>query len=184
MILLRAMLWSAWPIMVLYAFDVWDPRTIAILLVVVHVARHHALLKSFAGSVSRLECGAFACALMLCIAVVVANDEMLLRLYPVAVNAGMLLVFGASLVHPPSIIERIALIREPELSTEGKRYTRAVTQAWCFFFLVNGAIASWTALAGSRELWALYNGLIAYLLMGALFGAELLCRRYWRTRQA
>ena len=44
------------------------------------------------------------------------------------------------------------------------------------FFIVNGAIALWTALAASDATWALYNGLIAYGLMGAMFAGEWLLR--------
>ena len=57
------------------------------------------------------------------------------------------------------------------------RYTRRVTLAWCAFFVVNGAIAAWTAVYSSREAWVLYNGVIAYLAMGTLFAGERLLRR-------
>jgi uncharacterized membrane protein len=75
------------------------------------------------------------------------------------------------------MIERFARLSEPELSPAGVRYTRHVTQVWCAFFVVNGAIAAYTAAFASREAWALYNGLIAYVLMGVLFGGERLVRR-------
>lgn len=44
------------------------------------------------------------------------------------------------------------------------------------FFLVNGAIALFTALYSSDKIWALYNGLISYGLMGMLFVGEWLVR--------
>ena len=49
--------------------------------------------------------------------------------------------------------------------------------AWIGFFLVNGTIAVWTVVWGTIDQWALYNGLIAYLLIGAMFAGELLVRR-------
>jgi uncharacterized membrane protein len=49
------------------------------------------------------------------------------------------------------------------------------------FLLCNGAIALYTALVSSREVWALYNGLIAYGLMGAMFAGEWLVRRWVRS---
>jgi uncharacterized membrane protein len=52
-----------------------------------------------------------------------------------------------------------------------------VTFAWCAFFIGNGAIALYTAMFASFASWTLYNGLIAYLLIGAMFGGELLTRR-------
>jgi uncharacterized membrane protein len=95
-----------------------------------------------------------------------------LKLYPVLVNATLLGAFGYSLVYPPSMIERLARIREPELPAPAIAYTRQVTQVWCVFFSVNGTIALWTALWASAAVWSLYNGVIAYLLMGLLFVGE------------
>lgn len=103
--------------------------------------------------------------------------------YPVIVNAALLVVFAYSLVSPPTVVERIARIREPELPPEGVRYTRRVTLAWVVFFAVNGAIALYTALFASLETWTLYNGVIAYVAMGAMFGGELLLRLRTRTKK-
>ena len=49
------------------------------------------------------------------------------------------------------------------------------------FFILNGSIAAWSALFASREVWAIYNGGVAYLLMGALFAGEWLFRRHVRS---
>ena len=97
--------------------------------------------------------------------------------YPVLVNAVMLLLFSASLVYPPTVVERIARLRDRDLPAEAVPYLRRVTIAWCVFFVGNGALALYTAARASFETWALYNGLIAYVLIGAMFGAELLTRR-------
>jgi uncharacterized membrane protein len=105
-----------------------------------------------------------------------SNELSTLRLYPVLVNALMLLIFGWSLCSPPSLIERMARIQHPNLPPEGVIYTRRVTQVWCVFFIINGAVAMATALWASLEVWSLYNGLIAYVLMGLLFAAEYLVR--------
>ena len=75
------------------------------------------------------------------------------------------------------MIERVARLREPALPTAAVSYTRKVTIAWCVFFLLNGAIALYTALWASLEAWTLYNGFIAYLLIGLMFGVEWLIRR-------
>lgn len=105
------------------------------------------------------------------------SDELItLRFYPVFANAAVLLLFSWSLYSPPSLIERIARIQHSDLPPEGVVYTRRVTQVWCLFFIINGAIALVTALWGSFEIWSLYNGLIAYLLMGILFAGEYIIR--------
>jgi uncharacterized membrane protein len=96
--------------------------------------------------------------------------------YPVLVNFAMLLVFGASLVSQPTIVERIARSWDPDLPQGATPYLRRVTLAWSVFFLANGAVALYTAALASFETWALYNGLIAYLLIGAMFAGELLLR--------
>ncbi|MGJ4749149.1 hypothetical protein ACQV5M_22485, partial [Leptospira sp. SA-E8] len=109
-----------------------------------------------------------------------------LKLYPVLVNAVLLAVFAWSLRHPPAVIERLARLAEPALPPSGVAYTRGLTRVWCGFFIVNGLLALVTALwprqAGGDEIWALYNGLIAYLLMGLLFAGEWLLRPHLRRR--
>ena len=105
------------------------------------------------------------------------NELLTVRFYPAIINAAMLLLFSWSLLSPPSLIERLARIQHPDLPPEGIVYTRRVTQIWCVFFTVNGSIAFATALWSSFELWSLYNGLIAYLLMGILLGGEYIVRK-------
>ena len=61
-------------------------------------------------------------------------------------------------------------------------YCRRVTALWCAFLVANAGVIVWLALAGTRELWALYTGVVAYLLMGALFAAEFVYR-HWRFRR-
>lgn len=111
-----------------------------------------------------------------------SNQLLPLKLYPFLMNVLTLGVFGYSLFYPPSIVERIARITEPDLPPEAIGYTRRVTQVWCIFFIANGAIALYTALWASQEVWSLYNGLIAYLLMGVMFGGEYLIRLRFRRR--
>lgn len=96
--------------------------------------------------------------------------------YPVLVSAMGLLAFASSLFQPQTLIERLARRVEPNLPPEGVRYTRRVTLAWCAFFVINGGIALWTTTR-PMSVWTLYNGLISYLAMGAMFGGEWLIRR-------
>ncbi len=109
----------------------------------------------------------------------VFKNHGLLQFYPVAVNLCMLCVFSFSLKQPQSIIERLARLHEPDLPPSGVRYTRQVTKVWCVFFTLNASIAFYTCFLPVK-LWALYNGLISYLLIGALFGAEWLVRQWVR----
>ncbi|MEW5248600.1 COG4648 family protein [Microbulbifer sp. 2201CG32-9] len=105
------------------------------------------------------------------------NDAAALLWYPVLCNVALLAVFAWSLQQPQTIVERLARLRQPELSAGGVAYTRRVTKVWCAFFVANGVVATGTVLRGDMQLWALYNGLISYALMGLLLAGEWLVRR-------
>lgn len=109
--------------------------------------------------------------------ILLSNSALGLKLYPLIMNLSLFVMFAWSLRHPPTVIERLARLQYRDFPDDAVRYTRRVTQLWCAFFVVNGTISLATAVWGSDELWALYNGLIAYVLMGFLFAAE------WVVRQ-
>jgi uncharacterized membrane protein len=113
----------------------------------------------------------------------VGDSTLAMRSYPVMINVTLACVFGWSLLNPPTLIERLARLQEPELPPSGVAYTRKVTQVWLIFFLINGSIAAYTAYLGSHEQWALYNGVISYILMGCLFGGEWIVRQFARKRE-
>jgi len=105
-----------------------------------------------------------------------------LRFYPVLVNGAFLTVFVYSLIVPPSTIEQLARLQDPNLPSAAIAYTRRVTQVWSVFFALNGAIALYTALFSSMAQWSFYNGFLAYLLMGVLFAGEYCTRSYFKRR--
>ena len=105
------------------------------------------------------------------------DAELAVRLYPVFMGTAMFTIFAHSLYSPPSMIERFARIAEPDLPPEGVVYTRKVTIAWCVFLLLNLSVALYTAIYTSLEVWALYNGVVAYVLMGVMFAGEFVIRR-------
>jgi uncharacterized membrane protein len=113
---------------------------------------------------------------LLGLAALLRQSSLSLLYYPVLVNLMFFLIFAASLKQKQSLIERLARRLDPDLPTSGVRYTRRVTQAWCLFFVLNGAIAWWSVGAG-EAVWALYNGCIAYVLIGLMFAGEWLIRR-------
>ncbi len=171
----RAATALAWLATLLYPLAVWfglahlDARWVAGLLAVV------ALLRALAAR-EALWWVAAAGAAALAIVAALANHGLPLKLYPVLVNGVMLAVFASSLAHPPPVIERLARLRHPDLPDSARPYLRRVTLAWCLFFIANGAVALWTALAASDATWALYNGGLAYILIGAMFLGERLLR--------
>lgn len=110
------------------------------------------------------------------------GDALALKLYPVLVNIVLLVVFGWSLWSPPSVVERLARLQHPDLPGEAVAYTGRVTAVWCIFFVVNGSVATYTALYSNDATWALYNGLWAYVAMGALMAGEWLVRQRVKRR--
>lgn len=160
-----------YPVAVYVGIHYFDPRMIAIMLIIVVIIR---LAVSFSEKHwSRLL---WIVALLYCGFAVWRNDIVTLRYYPVLVNGMMLMIFSWSLLFPPTVVERLARIKHPDLPLDGVRYTRRVTLVWCIFFIINGSMALSTALWGSFEIWSLYNGLIAYGLMGSLMAGEYLVR--------
>jgi acyl-coenzyme A synthetase/AMP-(fatty) acid ligase/uncharacterized membrane protein/3-hydroxymyristoyl/3-hydroxydecanoyl-(acyl carrier protein) dehydratase len=112
------------------------------------------------------------------------NEFLVLKLYPVLISVLLLGAFGSTLAAPPSMIFRFALVLDRRNKIRGSlgekhiaAYCKKVTVVWCVFFALNGGAAALTALGGSRVLWTVYNGGISYILIGILFGGELLIRR-------
>jgi len=97
---------------------------------------------------------------------------------PIAINTLMLSAFGSTLrrgVTP--MVERFARLQVPDLDEEQRAWCRLWTRLWCAFFAVNGAVAGLLAVFAPLDWWAFYNGLLAYLLVGAMFAAEWTLRR-------
>ena len=163
-----------YPLAIYFSLGTIEPRWIALILLSVAVLRALTSPEKF----WRYAAGA---ALLLALLSMVLNHATPLKLYPVIVSLTLLSVFAISLWHPPSVIERLARVQDPKLPQEAIGYTRKVTIVWCIFFLINGSIALFTALYASDKVWALYNGLISYCLMGILFAAEWLIRPKYKS---
>ena len=122
---------------------------------------------------------------LIIVLILVTENAGLAKLYPVIVNIMLLLFFGLSIFWPPTVIWRLATMKEKDLETSPDRelaeaYCRKVTIVWCVFFIMNSMISLATSLWASDGIWTLYNGLISYILMGMLFGGEILLRRKLR----
>ena len=138
--------------------------------------------KPFFSSVLFLSAGLFC---------FITGKEFFLKIYSVVINLTMLFVFGSTLFMPPNIIFRFATMSDKSIkgsSFEQKvyRYCHKVTLIWCGFFILNGSAAALTTFAdkifglspeAARKVWAVYNGGISYVLMGALFVIEFIVRK-------
>jgi uncharacterized membrane protein len=170
-----------YPLVAVVLLRKFGPTTAVVLVIVLLVAR---LAVPVLRGVPLLLTAALV-PVIAAMGVVALFDQVLsIRLYPVFMNMAMLVTFGSTLLHPPSMAERFARVLEPDLPQEGVRYTRTVTKVWTGFFCLNGTIALATALQPGWNAWVLYNGFIAYLAAGLLFMGEYLIRQRVRRRGA
>ena len=112
-------------------------------------------------------------------AAIALDDRTLLLLLPMLVSLYLLATFSWSLRRGPSMVERFARMAEDDLPPFTFSYCRRVTWVWCGFMLGNSIAVVVLALSAPLEWWALYTGLIFYLLMGALIGGEFCFRKWW-----
>lgn len=169
-----------YPVLMYVTLRSYSPRLIAILIGGV------ALLSAFSkdkGQHTYQLTIPIVAIMMICLVSVIMNQPAVMLYLPSLISANFLVSFGYTLLRPPSMVEVFARrMTDMVLVEEQLHYCRQVTLIWTLFFAVNGAVAIFTACCTSLEMWSLYNGLIAYGVMGLLFLTEL-CYRYWRFRR-
>ena len=106
-----------------------------------------------------------------------ANQEYLLRFYPAIANGAVACLFLVSLIFPPCVVLRIARTMEPDLPPEGVQYCVRVNVFWGVFMTVLMLVSLYTVFYGSDKIWAIYNGLVNYLLIGFVMVCEFFLRR-------
>lgn len=107
----------------------------------------------------------------------VFDDRRFVFALPVLINLALLVQFAGSLRGTP-LVERFARMQQPTLSAAQVAYCRRVTQVWCVFFVFNGLTSALLARFAALSVWSLYNGLVAYLLMGLLGATEYVIRKF------
>lgn len=110
------------------------------------------------------------------------QDDRWLILHPVFLNVALMSLFGLSLLRGLPMIERIARWRGMPVGEHNIRYLRGLTCVWAVFFAVCSGISLATVWHGNRALWALWNGALVYVSIGALTIGELLYRRRFKAR--
>ena len=97
------------------------------------------------------------------------------KFYPVCANLTVFLVFFCSLFTKETVIQKFAKMVDGELSENALKYTRNLTYIWCLLTFFNFVVSLITVFL-SEEIWALFNGLISYILIGTLFFVEYVIR--------
>jgi uncharacterized membrane protein len=169
----------AYPFLVYYGIARLSPWVLiavalALLLVRIALTRRGSVLDAWLAPLVVGGAGLAVLALL--------NPPAAVKAYPVMMSLAAASAFGMSLRRPPSLIERFARLREPDLPPAGVAYTRKLTMVWTVVLLANAAVAAGLGIWGSLAVWTLWNGLLAYLVMGTLFAGELVYRHFVRLR--
>jgi len=117
--------------------------------------------------------------------VVLASLDMDLgtKAYPVLLSLAAAYVFAQSLLSPPSLIERMARVRRATVSEGLRIYCRNLTAIWAVWLVLNAVIAAALAVQGSDRAWALWTGVLSYVLSGFLLVGEMGVRRVILRKQ-
>lgn len=180
--MLQTLLTIAYPGLAYLALQVASPRAVGLGILALIGLRLALAAPSQLAAYARIAIPVGAVFLATSLAALVWNDPLVLLLPPVLVNLALLCAFGLSFLQRETLVETIARAQAGSLSAEEHAYCRRLTAVWCAFFVANGALAAELAVAGTREAWALYTGVISYAGMGLLFAAEFLYR-HWRFRR-
>lgn len=106
-----------------------------------------------------------------------------LFLPPVAINLGLMLLFGAGLrAGAQPLVERLMRVEYgTSLPAPLARYARQLTVLWTGFFAAMAAVLVALAAYAPLPVWSLFANVINYLLVALLFALQY-AYRYWRFR--
>jgi uncharacterized membrane protein len=100
------------------------------------------------------------------------------KLIPTLFQLLLMYFFGKTLFHGPPLIERFVRLEFSELPAGIVKYCWQLTVLWTGFFAFNAVMCSTLALWGSPSWWAIYSGVIIFLLTGLLMVGEYIFRHY------
>lgn len=98
------------------------------------------------------------------------------RLVPAFVHLSLAALFAHTLLHPPSLCERLVRLQFPEFKPGIAEYLRQLTGIWTAFFALNVVVCSLLPVFADERIWELYTGVVVYLLMALLAIGEFLYR--------
>jgi len=175
--ILQGVLFVAYPAAVYFGLSRLSTRGVGLLLLALLLPGVLRNLWQRRGQLKALVSLPVAVGLLIGLAVAF-DDERFMLAYPVLVNLVLLQQFAWTLRGPTSMVERFARLQVDDLSDGEITYCRRVTAAWSVFFVINATASALVALLGTRAAWALYTGLLSYLILGALFAVEFTLRKY------
>ena len=175
---LQGIFFLGYPLIVYFAYTRLETRALAFLLFALYGISVAIRFRGSAAEIMLLLRQHIGLAILIVIALATGNSTVLLFM-PVIVSGYLLWTFSASLRDGMPMIERFARIVEEDLPDFTIPYCRKVTIVWCVFLAANSLCVLVLALTASIEWWALYSGLISYLLIGAIFIGEFVVHKIW-----
>ena len=175
---LQGLFFLGYPLIVYFAYTRLETRALAFLLLALYGISVAIRFRGSAAEIRLLLRQHIGLAILIGIALATGNSTVLLFM-PVVVSGYLLWTFSASLRDGMPMIERFARIVEDDLPDFTIPYCRKVTIVWCVFLAANALCVLVLALTAPIEWWALYSGLISYLLVGAIFIGEFVVHKIW-----
>lgn len=104
----------------------------------------------------------------LCLLGALFAEDIATRLIPALAYLSVALLFGHTLRHPPSLLERMVRLQFPQFKPGIAEYLRQLTWLWAGFFVASAAICAILAALPDSRAWTAFTGLVVYVLMGVL----------------
>jgi len=108
-------------------------------------------------------------------------QDLVAKLIPIFIQLSLMNFFGKTLREGkgPSLVERFARFDFPEIPPVISLYCRHLTMMWTGFFAFNVAACIVLALFAPVSWWALYTGVMIFVLSGALMVGEYIWRHFF-----
>ncbi|WP_428356314.1 hypothetical protein [Methyloprofundus sp.] len=105
-------------------------------------------------------------------------QDVMAKLIPIIIQLSLMLFFGKTLLRDkgPSLVERFAQLEFPVMPPVLSRYCRHLTIMWTGFFAFNIVTCIFLALFASVEWWAIFTGVLIFMLTAMLMIAEYIWR--------
>lgn len=168
----------AYPFAVYYGLSHYGPSVFAIFLFILLLLRVW-IKGSFHEPSQWLQLIVVGC---FCMVIIFAGNEQLLLFYPVLMGLGFSALFAFSLTSKTSLIERFAKMSGQDYPQTALGYMRNLTIIWAVLLFLNALVSAYTACCLSLKYWTLYNGLLAYFLLGGFALGELIFRHFYKQR--
>lgn len=144
-----------------------DMRVVSLGMMIIGVL---ALILNFKGGnkvTPLIMCG---CALVF----IITKSDIVIKFYPCWITAVFGWMFLSSLIHKDPIILKFAKLWDTSIPVHPgydqiSRYCITWNWIWVAFFTFQLVINFYLAMWGSSRAWAIYNGLVSYLLQGLMF---------------